>query len=137
MIINYQKADIDEINKLGLEIDPNFIKLNHINNLINLENIIVYKEDNKVSGFLHYLNNIDTIEIINLIVLKEKRNQKIATLLIDYLLGNINKKIILEVRECNIPAIKLYKKFNFRIINIRKNYYDNENGIIMERDNTL
>ena len=63
----------------------------------------------------------------------KKRNKKIASLLVDYFLSQNNKRIILEVRESNLPAIKLYKKFNFVIINIREKYYGNENAIIMER----
>lgn len=135
MISSYQLSDINEINILGMELDSKFSKLNHINNLPDLENIIVYRDDNKVLGFLHYLNNIDEVEILNLIVKKEKRNQNIASLLIDFLLSNVKKRIILEVRENNLPAIKLYTKFNFNIINIRDNYYGNENGIVMERSN--
>lgn len=135
MISSYQLSDINEINILGMELDSKFSKLNHINNLPDLENIIVYRDDNKVLGFLHYLNNIDEVEILNLIVKKEKRNQNIASLLIGFLLSNVKKRIILEVRENNLPAIKLYTKFNFNIINIRDNYYGNENGIVMERSN--
>ena len=70
---------------------------------------------------------------MNVAVYEEKRNKKIASLLVDYFLSQNNKRIILEVRESNLPAIKLYQKFNFVIINIREKYYGNENAIIMER----
>ncbi|MDD4706145.1 MAG: tRNA (adenosine(37)-N6)-threonylcarbamoyltransferase complex transferase subunit TsaD [Bacilli bacterium] len=133
MISEFQLKDIKDIINLGLELNPQFKELFNIDKLSEYENIIVYKEKNKLIGFLHYLNNIDYIEIINLIVLKEKRNNNIASFLINYLLNNFNKKIILEVRESNKPAINLYKKFNFNSINIRKNYYGNESGIVMER----
>lgn len=40
----------------------------------------------------------------------------------------------LEVRVDNIPSIKLYKKFGFKIIGRDKNYYaDGEDAFIMER----
>lgn len=44
--------------------------------------------------------------------------------------------VYLEVRESNLPAIKLYEKFNFEKIGLRKNYYQNpqENGILMRLD---
>lgn len=137
MISNYQLSDINEISNLGLELNNNFKKLYNLNNLPDLENIIIYKKDNKVLGFLHYLDNLDDVEIINLIVKTENRNQNIASLLIDYLLSQVDKRIVLEVRENNLPAIMLYTKFNFSIINTRKNYYGNENGIVMERSNLI
>ena len=54
-------------------------------------------------------------------------------MLLDYLFDEISKPVILEVRESNIPAINLYKKFNFMEIARREKYYENENAIIMER----
>ena len=42
------------------------------------------------------------------------------------------KSITLEVNEQNIPAINLYKKFNFEQVGIRKKYYNNsQNAVIM------
>ena len=47
--------------------------------------------------------------------------------------SNINiSSIILEVNEKNIPAIRLYKKYGFKQIGLRKKYYNNsDNAIIM------
>ena len=42
------------------------------------------------------------------------------------------EKIMLEVRCDNSSAIKLYKKFNFKIINIREKYYDGQDAYVME-----
>ena len=41
--------------------------------------------------------------------------------------------ISLEVAECNFSAIHLYQKFGFERIGIRKNYYKNQDGIIMKK----
>ena len=41
--------------------------------------------------------------------------------------------ITLEVRESNLPAIKLYEKFGFEIVNTRKKYYGEENAYLMGR----
>ena len=49
----------------------------------------------------------------------------------EYLI-NISERILLEVRCDNNNAIKLYKKYNFKIINIRKKYYDNMDAYVME-----
>ena len=44
------------------------------------------------------------------------------------------RKVILEVRKSNNPAINFYLKFNFKITGDRKNYYSNpiEDAYIME-----
>ena len=40
--------------------------------------------------------------------------------------------ITLEVNTKNIPAINLYKKYNFKEVGLRKNYYKNcEDALIM------
>ena len=41
--------------------------------------------------------------------------------------------ITLEVRKSNKIAIHLYKKFGFREVAIRKYYYGDEDGILMEK----
>ena len=51
----------------------------------------------------------------------------------EYMINIFNyERIMLEVRCDNIYAIKLYKKYNFKIINIRKNYYLNNDAYVME-----
>lgn len=136
MVSNYSLEDINKINELGKQLNLNFKKLFHIEKINPTEKILVFKERHIIKGFLHYNINYETVEILNIIVDKEYRNNKIATLLLDNLITIIPKdikNIILEVREDNIPAIELYKKFNFEQINIRKNYYNGKNAIVMER----
>ena len=41
--------------------------------------------------------------------------------------------VMLEVNENNIPAISLYKKNKFEIINKRNNYYGSDAALIMKR----
>lgn len=44
------------------------------------------------------------------------------------------ENIFLEVRQSNVPAISLYKKFGFEELGIRKNFYEHpvEDAIIMK-----
>ena len=42
------------------------------------------------------------------------------------------ERMMLEVRKSNIPAQKLYMKFGFNEISIRKGYYNGEDAVIME-----
>ena len=40
---------------------------------------------------------------------------------------------MLEVKVDNINAIKLYEKFDFKVIHIRRGYYNGVDALIMER----
>ena len=116
-------------------LNPNFSKLFHIENLNSNETIYIYKENNINKGFIHIQNGLDIIDLLNIIVKPEYQNQGIGSVLLKYIIDNKqDKKIMLEVRSKNINAIKLYQKYDFKIINIRKNYYKDDDAIIMERN---
>ena len=98
---------------------------------------IEYHENGRVIGFLNYSLIYDRIEIDNIEVKEEHRNKKIGTKLMTYLIYNaIDNHVInitLEVRKSNDIAIKLYKSFGFREVALRKLYYGDEDGILMEK----
>lgn len=98
---------------------------------------IEYVIDEKVIGYLDYSLIYDRMEIDNFNVLEEYRNQGIGTKLMAYLISlSINYRVVnitLEVRVSNEIAINLYKKFGFREVALRKYYYGNEDGILMEK----
>lgn len=104
-----------------------------INNLKNnpFGAYLLYQKDKKIVGYLYYSKIYDRIEINEIEVLKIYRRQNIASSMLEYLLINISKDITLEVRESNYPAINLYKKFGFTKLAIRKNYYKNEDALLM------
>ena len=98
---------------------------------------IEYILDNKVIGYLDYSLIYDRMEIDNFLVLDDYRNQGIGTKLLAHLVSiAINYRVInitLEVRVSNKTAINLYKKFGFREVALRKYYYGEEDGILMEK----
>lgn len=135
MISKLTKEEVQEVIQLGTMLNPNFSKLFHIENLNPNETIYIYKENNINKGFIHIQNGIDIIDLLNIIVKPEYQNQGIGSVLLKYIIDNKqDKKIMLEVRSKNINAIKLYQKYDFKIINIRKNYYKDDDAIIMERN---
>ena len=135
MISKLTKEDVQEVIQLGTMLNPNFSKLFHIENLNPNETIYIYKENNINKGFIHIQNGLDIIDLLNIIVKPEYQNQGIGSVLLKYIIDNKqDKKIMLEVRSKNINAIKLYQKYDFKIINIRKNYYKDDDAIIMERN---
>lgn len=96
---------------------------------------IVAKQNGKILGFAGILTIIDEANIMNIVTKKDKRNLGIGSLLLQHLI-NISKQkklksITLEVNEHNINAIKLYEKFNFDKIGVRKKYYNNTDSAII------
>ena len=66
--------------------------------------------------------------------LKEYQHRGIGKSLLKFVIENETfDKIMLEVRETNTNAIKLYEKFNFKEIYRRKKYYGDCDAVIMER----
>lgn len=136
MVNNFCKEDINQINELGAKLNPNFKELFHIDNLPETENILTIKNNNELIGFIHYSKIFECIEIQNIIIEKSYRNKGYASTLINILISkNIKttQKIILEVNENNIEAIKFYQKQKFKEINRRHKYYKTGDAIIMER----
>lgn len=100
---------------------------------------IVAKLGKEIIGFAGIKIFLDEADIMNLVTKKSFRNKGIGCLLLKNLITiskNSNvKSINLEVKEDNLSAIHLYKKFGFQILGTRKNYYKNKNAIIMKKDN--
>ena len=99
--------------------------------------ILTYVEKDKVNGFLLYSLIYDRIEIEQFEVTTKERGKGIGNELLNYLIekykDNNIKNITLEVKEDNIAAINLYKKYGFKKVSTREKYYDGINGILMEK----
>ncbi len=94
--------------------------------------------DNEVEvAYLEYSLIYDRMELDNIFVNIEYRNCGIGTKLLSYLVSMAIKyrviNITLEVRVSNDVARNLYKKFGFREVALRKYYYGDEDGILMEK----
>lgn len=105
--------------------------------LSNNSKYIVIKNDSEILGFAGIKIILDEADIMNIVVKKAYRNKKIGSLLLDSLVKLSKelsiKSITLEVNEKNLVAFHLYEKFDFKKVGIRKNYYNNENAIIMTK----
>ncbi len=122
---------IRKINNQEIDIINNFT--NYKVTINPFSNIYVYEENNEIQGFIDYNNLMDIIDLNYIYVLEKYRKNKIATKLLGVMLKE-NLPITLEVNVNNESAINLYKKNNFEIINIRKNYYKNEDAYLMKRN---
>ena len=99
--------------------------------------IITYVEKDKIIGFLLYSLIYDRIEIEQFEVITKERGRGIGDKLLNYLIEKYKdsdiKNITLEVKEDNIVAINLYKKYGFKKVSTREKYYDGINGLLMEK----
>jgi len=94
--------------------------------------------DNKIIGYIDYWITFDNSTIFKIVVKKDYRRMGIGSSLLNKVIEKLKEKevlyLTLEVRVSNLEAIKLYEKFNFKKISIKKGYYDNfEDAIYMVR----
>ncbi len=93
-----------------------------------------YDSDNLI-GYVGASITLDESDIIKIGVDANFRNKGIATKLFNALKQELVRlkvnKIMLEVREKNNSAISFYLKNGFLKIATRKNYYNNDNAIIL------
>lgn len=101
-------------------------------------NYLTYLVNGEPVAFINYYIMYERAEIININVLEEYQNQKIASKLLEHMVNecishNV-KNITLEVKETNIKAIHLYEKFGFSKVAVRRKYYQEIDGILMEKE---
>ena len=133
MIRKYEEEDELRVNYLGKKyISETYNVLNRGEQ----EKIIVYEKENiGVIGFVQYSKLYEVLDIIDIVVDENYRRKKIGTYFLMYLCEDESvKKMMLEVRESNISAIKFYEKNCFIKLRPIENYYkDGENAYAMEK----
>lgn len=113
-------------------IDKDYIEKELSNNTFG--KVLLYEENKKIIGYIYYSDIYDRVEInqfeINLI----HRNCGKGKKLIKKFIEIVDKNITLEVKIDNYPAIKVYEDNGFKMVAIRKGYYNGIDGILMERN---
>ena len=129
MIREIEERDFIQVNELLKNFNYELNKKSYNNDFLKT---LVY-EDDFIKGILVYQYLYDRLEIDYIIVDGNYRNMGIATKLLNTLeksYKNIDN-ITLEVRESNKSAINFYLKNGFKEVTKRKNYYKDEDGILM------
>ena len=144
-----RREDIDRI----VEIERSWVHLSHwsvdaYRRLVNEDSftssMVAESEDPDgglaIVGFVIFHVTDDSSEIYNIAVDESYSRSGIGTFLmqavIDSVLSNGARRLILEVRKSNAGAIKFYRRFKFRVVGERSDYYSNpvEDAFVMERD---
>lgn len=130
--------DLENIKDILKSDFDNFWNYNIFKNELNNPNsiYIIAKLNSEIVGLGGLWQSVDDIHITNIVTKIDKRNYGIGSKILENLIDISQKlsynSITLEVNEHNINAIKLYKKYNFQELGIRKKYYNNtDNAIIM------
>ena len=130
MQIKISKMNIDDLNKISpvllTEFDD-FWNYNIFKSELENENskYVVAKNNDEIVGFAGIWISIDEAHVTNIVTKKDLRKNGIGSTLLEELINlskNLNLvSITLEVNENNLDAIKLYEKFGFEKLGIRKN----------------
>lgn len=102
--------------------------------------VLLKEDDNLLIGYVCGWLMLDEFNITNLAVRAEFQKMGLGEMLVKFIIGKLLLQkcfqFLLEVRESNMPAIKLYAKFGFEIIGKRKKYYNHplEDALVMQLD---
>ena len=104
--------------------------------------LLVASLKDNIVGYICLRTIVDVTHLLNIAVHPKFRKRGIGTRLLERALEELkaseygSRFLTLEVRESNVPAINLYKKFGFETIGRRKDYYHSprEDAILMGRD---
>ena len=96
------------------------------------------EDGGQVCGYCVLSVLFEDAEVLNVAVSKAHRKKGYGALLMEAMLERAialgATQCFLEVRESNVAAIALYKKYGFSQYGIRKNYYeDGENALTMKK----
>lgn len=121
------KTDFDDFwdyNTLKEELSSSFSKY-----------FVAKTSNNTIVGFAGIKIVLDEADLMNIVTKKNMRNFGIASSmledLISYCKTNEIKSLNLEVNAQNSIAIRLYSKYNFKEIGLRKKYYNNTYDAIL------
>ena len=101
-----------------------------------IRTLLIAEHDQQIIGYIAWQHIQDEIELHLIATALSHRQQGIASQLMQALITTAQQhhaRIILEVRASNHIAQALYRKHQFAPIATRKNYYGNEDAVIMEK----
>ena len=111
------------------------IILENIYNNYPFSNILVYEIDKQIIGYLSYRLNDKNSELLNFLIDTNFQRKGYGSKLFDYYIDELKRNkvesIILEVRSKNEKALSFYNKYKPTFIKTIKNYYINDDAIVL------
>jgi len=99
---------------------------------------MVAEHDDRVVGFMVYELNKKRLHVLNFAVAPEYRRRGVGTQMVAKLVGKLSAqrrtRIVLEVRETNLPAQLFFRANGFRAISVLRDYYEDtpEDAYLMQ-----
>jgi len=100
--------------------------------------------NSQIIGYVCIRTILDMTHLLNFTVSPEFRRRGIGNMLLKNAIEELKHlkpgtKLTLEVRRSNIPAIRFYEEFGFKVTGSRKKYYQKpeDDAILMELDISL
>jgi ribosomal-protein-alanine N-acetyltransferase len=99
--------------------------------------VLKARDTRSIVAFINYWLVRDEVHVLNVATHPDERRQGHGARLIEHVIAFAHRQkcryVTLEVRRSNVGAIRLYRKYGFRPVGIRPNYYveDNEDAIVM------
>jgi ribosomal-protein-alanine N-acetyltransferase len=92
-----------------------------------------------VVGYVCPMSLFEEAQIMDIAVAPEERGRGVAYLLLERAIALSRdrgaERLVLEVRESNLAAIRLYERFGFVRYAVRKGYYEGkEDALLMEKE---
>jgi ribosomal-protein-alanine N-acetyltransferase len=136
-MIRRDMAEVLEIECDGFEFpwsEEDFIRCLRQRNCIGM----VAEHADRVVGFMIYELHKTRLHLLNFAVAKDVGRRGIATQMLGKLVAKLSSqrrtRIVLEVRETNLPAQLFFRKLGFRAVSVLRDFYDDttEDAYLMQ-----
>lgn len=141
-IERYDPVDLDSIMSIELASFSAPWSRESYQELAPLESIDIWiiKDSDELIGYMLLQHVSNEMELHTLAIKPNRRRSGVARILLNYMIDEARRlnvsKIFLQVRPSNIPARSLYNSFGFKLIGIRRRYYqdNDEDALVMRLD---
>lgn len=136
-----KETDVDGIYEIEVETfdtpwSKNSIRMQIVED--ELSDVYVVELDGEIAAYIGYMKICDEVYIANVAVKTKYRGNSFGNDLMDVvtkIADGENYRVTLEVDKRNEKAINLYRKYGFKIMGERKNYYGiDKDAYIMWRE---
>lgn len=99
---------------------------------------MVAEHDDQVVGFMIYELHQERLHVLNFAVAKDFQRCNVGTTMVQKLVSKLSpqrrSRIMLEVRESNLPAQLFFRNMDFRAVSVLHNFYEDtvEDAYLME-----
>lgn len=131
MIRLMNKTDVKLVTEIEKLVQSHPWSYSQFDDAVNAYQSTVIEEEDRVVGFCILQPVLDEANLLLMAIHPQFQGKGYGFKLLEKsmdLLKNNPIQIFLEVRESNLSAIGLYEKAGFHQIDLRRNYYPNENG---------